>query len=63
MSKTESKDIEGFLGKNSRRHQGIPHVALDFCHKLYAVHKQELKELFTEISLVTTVFALDLLYE
>lgn len=36
------------------RHQRVPHVALDLSNKLYPIHKQELKELFADISLVTT---------
>lgn len=47
----------------SDRHKRISHIALDFCHKLYSVHEQELKELFAYISLVTTEFTFDILNE
>lgn len=41
------------------RQQRVPHVVLDFCDKLNTVHEQKLKQLFADISFISTEFALD----
>lgn len=45
----------------SHGQQRVPHVVFNLGNELDSVHEQELKQLFADISFITTEFALDVL--
>ena len=57
---------EGPFAKHNfvrHRHQRVLHVVFNLGNELEPVHEQKLKQLFANISLVTTEFAFDILDE